>query len=760
MSDHKPILSRLQIQSSNLVVVNVSLDDSPKFYLKHPNLDNIEMNKKFNKLIHLNLLNANFYNNHTIVNKQLQIDSMYDNLTTAISNAYNSCTEIVNVNSNKKVIFWFTNELKLLKTKMIRLRFYDNNGLNRNELRQLKKKFKKIIKRNIKLYQNNEYYKIDKLLKEKNSAQFFKKVKFLSNNNDTKIDLSEVEVMKHYESIFNEEVNVDILIKTDIMTRIKDIKIENYTGLQLSSSELKLALKQNNISKTIGNDGMNSYMLDNCNIYMKENIILPFFNQIFEFGIIPLNFNVSHIIPIIKDKKKPSNLLNNLRPISISNTFAQTFERLILLKIPEINNTHNNQFGYKKKTSCTHAIFAFKETIIKYLEENQICYAAQLDAIKAFDRIWREALYAKLISLGYDSNIIILLKCYYDKLASKIKLNNIFSSLFYLKRGLKQGGVLSGSLFNTYIDDLLKECCDSNLGARFNEIIMCIIGFCDDIGLLSPSPNDLQGLLFICEKYGKKWAIEFNIPKCKFIVFGSNKFNDTQFFLNNLPLTYTSCFHYLGVDLNFNLDMSSFFIEKFIAVRNSYFSLNSFGFKPCGINPFLQAFVYKSYCISRMLYCFEIFNLNKKTLNYLNLNQNMIIRYMTGLSKNSHISGVTKILKLFNIHDLYFYMKLIFVKNLKNNIICQNIFNYLLSAKYKNKKNTKSFIKDFKNVCLNISLDEKYVIENIKSIIKDFKISKQEYELDIENELIKTCLENNHDFEMITQLNYVTYAGP
>ena len=58
---------------------------------------------------------------------------MYDNLKTAISNAYNSCTEIVNVNSNIKAIFWFTNELKLLKTKMIRLRFYDSNGSNRSK---------------------------------------------------------------------------------------------------------------------------------------------------------------------------------------------------------------------------------------------------------------------------------------------------------------------------------------------------------------------------------------------------------------------------------------------------------------------------------------------------------------------------------------------------------------------------------------------------------------------------------------------------
>ena len=36
----------------------------------------------------------------------------------------------------------------------------------------------------------------------------------------------------------------------------------------------------------------------------------------------------------------------------------------------------------------SHALFAFKETIIKHLENKQIIYAATLDAVKAFDKMW------------------------------------------------------------------------------------------------------------------------------------------------------------------------------------------------------------------------------------------------------------------------------------------------------------------------------------------------------------------------------------
>ena len=55
--------------------------------------------------------------------------------------------------------------------------------------------------------------------------------------------------------------------------------------------------------------------------------------------------------------------------------------------MPELHITHENQFGYKKKTSCSHTLFAFKETVIKYLEEKKPIFAASMDAIKAFDRV-------------------------------------------------------------------------------------------------------------------------------------------------------------------------------------------------------------------------------------------------------------------------------------------------------------------------------------------------------------------------------------
>jgi hypothetical protein len=166
--------------------------------------------------------------------------------------------------------------------------------------------------------------------------------------------------------------------------------------------------------------------------------------------------------------------------------------------------------------------------------------------------------------------------------------NGKFSKLFKLCRGVKQGGVLSGNLFNFFINDLIELCCNANIGATFIEIIVCILVFCDDICLLSDSIDELQTLLKFCEEFAITWGIEFNLEKCKYIIFGKMKHNNISLKLNNQIINFTDRFKYLGLEFNVKLDMSVFFIKKFQNVINSFFSLNSFGFKQGGVNPFYK----------------------------------------------------------------------------------------------------------------------------------------------------------------------------
>ncbi len=59
--------------------------------------------------------------------------------------------------------------------------------------------------------------------------------------------------------------------------------------------------------------------------------------------------------------------------------------------------TNKNQYGFKKKSSCKLALFCIKETFIEYIEKQSECYMISLDAEKAFDKLWHDGLFYKLI---------------------------------------------------------------------------------------------------------------------------------------------------------------------------------------------------------------------------------------------------------------------------------------------------------------------------------------------------------------------------
>ena len=144
------------------------------------------------------------------------------------------------------------------------------------------------MKKNIFLYEKNEYYKIGNLIKAKNGDKFFKNVNsFLNKNKNCELDVDIV--LSHYDSIFNEQLNIDNDTMNEVMDGIDDLKHVNFEAININVTELKYAFKNTNISKVVGDDGLSSYMLLNINNEFFESVILSFFQFIFTYGVIPAN---------------------------------------------------------------------------------------------------------------------------------------------------------------------------------------------------------------------------------------------------------------------------------------------------------------------------------------------------------------------------------------------------------------------------------------------------------------------------------------
>ncbi len=82
----------------------------------------------------------------------------------------------------KKNKIWFTKELNNIKIEMFSIRYkLIQSTEDIIELKSMKKCFKNVMKRNIFLYEKNEYFKIGNLIKAKSGVKFFKSVNLFLN---------------------------------------------------------------------------------------------------------------------------------------------------------------------------------------------------------------------------------------------------------------------------------------------------------------------------------------------------------------------------------------------------------------------------------------------------------------------------------------------------------------------------------------------------------------------------------------------------
>lgn len=118
-----------------------------------------------------------------------------------------------------------------------------------------------------------------------------------------------------------------------------------------------------------------------------------------------------------------------------------------------------------------------------------------------------------------------------------------------IKRGTRQGCVLSAQFFNIYSEYIFKEALvNINHGVKIGDLVINNLRYADDTVLLATSINDLQIILdkitTVCEKYGLK----LNTSKTKFMVVTKVKSRIPNISLKayGIDLERTTAVTYLG----------------------------------------------------------------------------------------------------------------------------------------------------------------------------------------------------------------------
>ena len=474
--------------------------------------------------------------------------------------------------------------------------------------------------------------------------------------------------------------------------------------------------------------------------------IKSFINLILFSGYVPKSLNTSIIIPIMKNKTLNKFEKHNYRPISVSNVFAQILEKVILLNCPVINASDAAQFGFKNLMSTIHPLFLLKETIHKHKQEKKPLYIASMDSETAYDSVWRDGLFFKLID-KISNQFWMISRSYYNQSIGYFKINGIIDNkVIKIERGVKQGGVLSPQLFNFFINELLVILKNSGMGIRCGESYLPIMGYCDDTQLLANLISELQRMVDICVDYNKRWLMKYNVKKSVVMNLGHKIVNneDIKIKINDKILPVVNECKYLGLNINENNEDDEFLISKFKNVQKCVYSLNSYGLKPTGVNPIIKSFMYNTYCQPVGTYGIGLLNLKKKTINHVNIMQNNLIRHMMDIPFKSHISNLLRATKIIDIETLIDLNKCTVIKLLHRDNMTKSILIENVTARreewwlYKDiKRKSENLNIDIERVCYYPDLSRKMLLERF--------YEGNHIEIEIRSEMEK--LINNYSFK-------------
>ncbi len=341
-------------------------------------------------------------------------------------------------------------------------------------------------------------------------------------------------------------------------------------------------------------------------------------------------------IPIPK-KGKDACLRENYRGISITSILGKLLEHLLLKMDGSVIEGGNSdlQFGFTSGCSPGMASLLLSEAIAFAKDNKQDLFACTLDAQKAFDVVHHPTLKFKLFCRGIPAGSWSVIDNLYQLCTESVRWQGGYSREYTIERGVRQGGVLSTSLYKIYINDLLERLAASELGCSIGPVYIGSPTCADDILLLSNCEYELQAMIDICSEYASSHHYSLHPQKSVIthLVQAKRKQSIPAQFSwklgDSLMSVEASCSH-LGLEWAEN-SRSPDVEGKIQLARRTAYSLMGSGLYGGGMSPAAGTKVISTYVIPRLLYGLESTILSKSHINALNTYHKNLLRQIQGL---------------------------------------------------------------------------------------------------------------------------------
>ena len=230
-------------------------------------------------------------------------------------------------------------------------------------------------------------------------------------------------------------------------------------------------------------------------------------NAMLKHAFVPKQFLLGDMTPILKDHLGNHADTDNYRGITISPQASKILKHVLKDIFCNDLLTSPYQFGFRKRSSTTHALHCLKQTVNFYVNNGSRVYCSFLDASKAFVRLVHAGLFIKLMERNIPLVFLEIIITWYGDLMCRVKWGDHYSDWFQIKAGVRQGGVLSPDFYGIYIDGLIVKLKSLKIGCYYANIFAAALLYADDMALLSPSIRGLQRMLNICAQYCEEWDV-------------------------------------------------------------------------------------------------------------------------------------------------------------------------------------------------------------------------------------------------------------
>ena len=235
---------------------------------------------------------------------------------------------------------------------------------------------------------------------------------------------------------------------------------------------------------------------------------------------------------------------------------------------------------------CADAIFATQETIAKHVREGSTVHMCLYDLQKAFDSVEFPVLLDRLYSIGVSGKTWRIIKNWYDGGFCCVKLKDGHSNIFPIQRGVRQGSVLSPTLFLLVIDPLLREMKSANLGLMINNFFIGGFAHADDIRTITNSIASLNAQLESVSSFSSNNFLQFNPSKCEIVSFSrQSTISQPQLSLDGAILPSRDGAKCLGYVWDSSLSSKPMIEHNIIKARKAFFAYGSIGVYQGAISP-------------------------------------------------------------------------------------------------------------------------------------------------------------------------------